>query len=189
MLFRSQADSIYLRAMYAAGARGNFDLLGAHAAGFKAPPETDPAVVATTPSLSNNDPSPVELRRAYAFRHVEDLRRIMVEQGDGDRKVAIMEMGWTSDPRAESPYRWHSVTEREKGEYLVRAFRLAGSSWPWASLMTAIYIADPHWNSRDEQFHWSITMPDGTPRPAYVDRKSTRLNSSHIQKSRMPSSA
>ena len=28
-----------------------------------------------------------------------------------------------------------------------------------------------------------------SPRPAWIDRKSTRLNSSHIQKSRMPSSA
>ena len=30
---------------------------------------------------------------------------------------------------------------------------------------------------------------DGTSHPAWRDRKSTRLNSSHIQKSRMPSSA
>ena len=29
----------------------------------------------------------------------------------------------------------------------------------------------------------------GHPKPAHIDRKSTRLNSSHIQKSRMPSSA
>ena len=29
----------------------------------------------------------------------------------------------------------------------------------------------------------------GSASPEYIDRKSTRLNSSHIQKSRMPSSA
>ena len=46
-------------------------------------------------------------------------------------------------------------------------------------------------------FHFNIyTMPNAAPRaPWYTyfpydpDRKSTRLNSSHIQKSRMPSSA
>ena len=35
-----------------------------------------------------------------------------------------------------------------------------------------------------------LVHPDSTPNnPKLVDRKSTRLNSSHIQKSRMPSSA
>jgi hypothetical protein len=153
--------------MYAAGAKGAFDLLGVHGAGFKAPPETDPAVVASDRTLSNNDPSPAELRRAYAFRRVEDLREIMVENGDADRRVAILEMGWTSDPRPDSPYRWHSVTEQEKADYLVRAFGYARAHWAWAQFMTVIYIPDPSWTPNLEQLHWSITNTDGTPREAY----------------------
>ena len=34
-----------------------------------------------------------------------------------------------------------------------------------------------------------LVIPLGPATPGKVDRKSTRLNSSHIQKSRMPSSA
>lgn len=164
----ARPDAIYLREMYAAGARGAFDLLGAHGAGFKAAPEIDPAAVANDRALTNGDPSRAELRRAYAFRRVEDLRQIMVENGDGDRRVAILEMGWTSDPRANSPYRWHSVTEQQKGDYLARAFQYARTNWPWAAFMTVIYLPDPTWTADHEQLYWSITNRDGTPRDAYL---------------------
>jgi hypothetical protein len=163
----AQSDEGFLRAMYAAGAKGAFDALGVHAAGFKAPPETDPAVVAGDPALTNNDPSPAELRRAYAYRHVEDLRRVMEENGDAAHPIAILESGWTSDSRADSAYRWHAVTETAKGENLVRAFRYARTNWPWVSFLTVIYIAEPAWTTASEQYYWSITNTDGTPREAY----------------------
>ena len=96
---RARADIVYLQGDVRRRRKGKFDLLGVHAAGFKSPPEADPADVARSAELTNNDPSPEELRRTYSFRHVEDLRRVMEENGDGDRRIAILEMGWTSDPR------------------------------------------------------------------------------------------
>jgi hypothetical protein len=165
---RARADVVYLREMYSAGAKGTFDLLGVHAAGFKAEPETDPGEVARDPVLSNNDPSPEELRRSYTFRHVEDLRKVMEENGDGERRIAILEMGWTSDPRPDSPYRWHAVSEQEKADYLVRAIDYAKNHWrPWLGPMIVWTFADPAWKPDQEQVYWAITNPDGTPRPAY----------------------
>ncbi len=169
----ARPDTTFLREMYAAGARGAFDMLGAHAAGFKSAPETDPALVANDPRLNNNDPSPPDLRRAYTFRRVEDLRQIMVENGDADKSVAVLEMGWTSDNRPSSDYRWHSVTEHEKADYLARAFKYARANWPWMALMTVIYIPDPRWKPDQEQVYWSITNLDGTPREAYKALKQT----------------
>jgi hypothetical protein len=163
----ARPDTTFLREMYAAGARGTFDVLGVHAAGFKSPPETDPAVVANDPRLNNNDPSPPDLRRAYTFRRVEDLRQIMVENGDGDKPVAVLEMGWTSDNRPDSDYRWHAVTEQEKADYMARSFKYARANWPWMAFMTVIYIPDPRWKPDQEQLYWSITNLDGTPREAY----------------------
>lgn len=170
---RAMPATQFVEAMYAAGAKPYFDLLGAHAAGFKAEPEPDPALVAQDPALTNNDPSPPDLKRAYSFRHVEDLRAIMVKHGDDAKQVAIMEMGWTSDPRPDSPYAWHSVTEQQKGDYLVRALHFARQNWsPWVGMMTVLYLPSPTWKSDNEQYHWAIADPNGTPRYAYKAIKS-----------------
>jgi hypothetical protein len=159
--------------MYAAGAKAYFDQLGVHAPGFKAEPEADPGVVAKDATLTNNDPSPEDARRAYAFRHVEDARAIMVKNGDDAKQVSIMEMGYTADPRPDSPYRWHSVTEEQKGDFLVRALQFGRKNWaPWIGVMTVIYLPSPDWTAADEQYYWSITNPDGSPRPAYTSLKS-----------------
>lgn len=161
-------DMEFLRGMYRAGAKQYFDMLGVHAAGFRSAPELDPAVVARDPKATNEDPSPVEAKRVYAFRHVEDLRKIMVEQGDDKKQVTVLEFGWTSDNRPGSPYRWHAVTEEQKAKYIVDAFEYAKANWrPWIGLMSTIYIPDKKWTEQNEQWHWSITNPDGTVRPAY----------------------
>lgn len=158
----------YYKQMYALGAGQYYDMLGVHAAGFKAPPQLLPADVARDPALTNNDPSPEAAKRVYAFRHVEDIRDLMVQNGEANKQIAVMEMGWTSDPRPNSPYAWHSVSEQQKGEYLVRALQFAKQSWsPWMGMMTVLYIPEPLWTAQNEQYHWSITNPDGTVRPAY----------------------
>jgi len=164
-------DEKFVRGMYAAGAKPYFDFLGVHGAGYKAPPEADPADVARDPVLTNNDPSPENMKRIYCFRHVEDLRRIMVEAGDADKQVVVLEFGWTTDPRPDSPYRWHAVSEEEQADYLVRAYQWAKQHWqPWIGLMSLIYIANPDWTENDEQYWWAITYPSWPVpkvRPAY----------------------
>lgn len=166
-------DIDFYRGMYKAGARGSFDVMGANAAGFKAPPCTDPNEVATTPDLSNpNDPSPPDVKRVYAFRHVEDVRQVMIDNGDADKQIGILEMGWTTDPRPGSPYAWYAVSEDQQAQYLVDAFSCARQHWsPWIGFMTVIYIADPTWTRNMEQYWWSITNPDGSVRPAYTALK------------------
>jgi len=155
-------DDEFLKEMYAAGAKPYFDVLGAHGAGFKAPPEIDPRVVAEHPVWGNpGDPSPLERKRVYCFRRVEDLRQVMVDNGDADKQIAILEFGWTSDPRPDSPYHWHSVSDEEKADYLVGAYKYAKEHWsPWIGLMSLIYVADPDWTEEDEQYWWSVTYPD-----------------------------
>ncbi len=164
-------DVYFIQGMYEAGAAAYFDALGVHAAGFKSPPETDPAVIATDPTLNNNDNAPEELRRAYGFRHVEDVRAIMVRNGDAAKKIVVLEFGWTIDPRSDSPYRWHAVTPEQQDKYLQRAYAYAEANWqPWIGVMSVIYIADPQWTLDDEQTFWSIVYP-GYPQlrtaPAY----------------------
>jgi LysM repeat protein len=171
---QAMPDEEFLKGMYAAGAKPYFDVFGAHGAGYKVPPETDPAVVAKDPVLNNNDPSPEERKRIYCFRHVEDLRQIMVENGDGDKQIALLEFGWTSDT-VHPEYAWFRVTEEEKGDYLVRAYQYAKQNWsPWIGVMSLIYMPDPDWTQDKEEYWWAIiepSYPELKLRPAYVALK------------------
>ncbi|NDJ79138.1 MAG: cellulase family glycosylhydrolase [Chloroflexi bacterium] len=139
-------DTDFLRQMYDAGAADYFDVLGLNAPGYKAPPEMSP------------DEAEEEYgHRWMCFRHVEDMRRIMVENGDAEKQVALLEVGWTIDPREDSPYHWHAVTESEQAAYLVGAYRYAAQNWrPWIGLMTTIFLADFDWDENDEEYWWSI---------------------------------
>lgn len=155
-------DTEFLIQMYEAGAGPYFDLLGVHAPGFRAPPETPPEEAASNPEYGG--------QRFFCFRHVEDLREVMVRYGDADKQVAILEVGWTTDP-IHPDYAWFAVTEEQKADYLVRAFRYAREHWrPWIGPMFVYTIADPFWTPDDEQYWWAITEP-GWPetivRPAY----------------------
>ena len=155
-------DDQYLQEMYAAGGAEYFDVLGLNAPGFKAAPEISPDEAENNPELDIGN------NRRFVFRHVEDMRRIMVENGDAATQIAILEMGWTTDTRPDTGYEWHAVTQEQQADYLVRAYTYAEENWsPWMGLMTTIYFSDVAWTEDNEQYWWALTDPDGTPRPAY----------------------
>jgi hypothetical protein len=155
-------DDMFIERMYEAGAAPYFDILGVHAPGYKAAPEISPDEVAASPELGG--------QRFFSFRHVEDLRAIMLRHGDADKQIAILEMGWTTDP-LHPEYAWYAVDEATQADYLVRAFEYAKKHWrPWISLMTVIGFSEPFWTENDEQYWWTIVYPDWPEtrvRPAY----------------------
>ena len=160
---RAVPDTQFIQSMYNAGAKPYFDMLGAHGAGYKAPPEMDPGQVAIDPNYHNvGDPNcPGDACRIYSFRHVEDLRQIMVNNGDANKRVVVLEFGWTRDERTNSPYYWHRVDDQfMQGEYMVRAYKYAKQNWkPWIAVMSLIYMPDVKWTQNDEQYWWSIMEP------------------------------
>ncbi len=168
-------DIYFVQGIYDAGAKPYFDMLGAHGAGYRAPPEMDPAEVARDPNFANpgdfDAGVPEELRRIYCFRHVEDLRQVMVDNGDEAKRVVVLEFGWTIDERPDSPYAWHHVGEERQGNYIAGAYEYAREHWqPWIANMSVIYMPDVAWTEEDEQYYWSIVVPrwpDAWPRPAY----------------------
>jgi hypothetical protein len=156
-------DDVFLDELYQAmggSSEGFFDMLGVHAPGYAAPPELSPAEAAANKDLYGGE-------RYFTFRRVEDLRAIQERYNDANTQLAVLEMGWTSDP-IHPEYAWHAVTEETKADYLVRAYGYAKQHWsPWIGVMTTIYICDPDWTQQNEQYWWCITNPDGTPRPAF----------------------
>jgi hypothetical protein len=151
----AQPDDVYLRWMYESGLQGNYDVLGVNANVQCPCVDADPGTVAGFGHAS------------FYFRRTEQLRQIMVENGEGDKQIWLMEFGWTTD-QVNPNYAWYATTEEKKSELILRAFMFASERWaPWIGVMTLWTVADPRWGQDDEQVWWSVTNPDGSPRPAY----------------------
>jgi hypothetical protein len=172
----AMADDLYYEGMYQAmggNSSGYFDMLGVHGAGFAAPPELDPAEAAADQRYGGY--------RFFAFRHVEDIRAIMERNGDTNKKVVLLEFGWTYDPVNES-YKWHGadagITDMVQGDYLRRAYQYATANWSgWIGLMSLLTMPNLDWladgDPRDEeQYWWAILEPSDVDqlqlRPAFV---------------------
>lgn len=140
-------DDLYLQAMYDHDFQQHIDVVGVHAPGYSEP--------GYGPDEAERDGR----GRWATFRRVEDLRKIMVANGDAGRQMAILEMGYTTDP-ANPVYSWFAVSEAEQARLMVAAYRYIAEHWrPWVGLVSAIYIAKPYWTPDDEEFWWSFNDP------------------------------
>jgi hypothetical protein len=172
----AMSDDIYYEGMYQAmggNSDGYFDMLGVHGAGFAAPPELDPAQAAAEQRYGGY--------RFFAFRHVEDIRAIMERYGDSDKRIVLLEFGWTFDSVNPS-YKWHGadagITDMVQGDYLRRAYQYAAANWSgWIALMSLLTMPNLDWtrdgNPQDEeQYWWAILEPSEINelnlRPAFV---------------------
>ncbi|MFO7632605.1 MAG: SH3 domain-containing protein [Caldilinea sp.] len=172
----AMADDLFYDQMYQAmggNSNGYFDALGVHGAGYAAPPELDPAEAASNSKYGGY--------RFFAFRHVEDIRRIMERYGDTAKKIVLLEFGWTYDPVNPS-YKWHGadagIDMFVQADYLKRAYQYAAANWPWIGLMSALTMPNLDWladgNAQDEeQYWWAIMEPSSIDslnwRPAYIE--------------------
>ena len=149
-------DDLFLQQMYDAGFQQYIDVVGMHAPGYS------PPAVSPDEAVANGS------QRFFTFRRVEDLRRVMIRNGDAARQAALLEVGYTMnqiDPR----YSWFAVTEVEQAAYLVEAYQYAADHWRnWVGLMSTIYISNPDWTEDDEEWWFAITMPNGYIRLAYI---------------------
>lgn len=151
-------DDIYLQTMYDHGFQAYVDVVGVNAPGWGVPPSYGP------------DDAERDGRGRWAtFRRVEDLRKIMIRNGDAARQMAILEVGYTTDQQNRD-YQWHAVDEQTQREYLVAAYEYAAQNWrPWVGLMSAIFLANPVWTPENEEFWWSLNDPQtGRIRPVFA---------------------
>lgn len=147
---RAMDDREFLRGMYAAGVRDTFDILAAHPYGFSNPPD-----------------DPHGAHKGLNFRRLEDLREIMVENGDAGKPVWLTEFGYTTSPQIDSPDL--DVTEEEQADYLVRAFSLAREQWDWVRLFVVWNIAAEPPNQSGQTSRPGIQAPAADSNPSAVD--------------------
>ncbi len=140
-------DRLYLEAMYRAGARSYFDVLGTHPYGF-----------AYSPDDAHGAHEGLNLAR------LEDLRAIMITHGDAEKPVWATELGWTVEARGEAA--WQAVSPQQQADYLVGALQRARREWPWLELVTVWNLGGER-RPDNEMAGYSLLDEAGQPRPAY----------------------
>jgi polysaccharide biosynthesis protein PslG len=160
----SADDVQYLQWLYDAGLKGKYDVLGAH--GNTQAPEVEAAF-----NSLPNFPHP-----SFYFRRIEQVRDVMVKNGESDKRVWLLEFGWTSDA-IHPNYSWFAVSEDKKAANILKAFQYARDHWqPWIGVMTLWTVPDPTWTPDREEYWWAITNADGSARPAYVNLLKARTS-------------
>ena len=163
-------DLEYLQGVYDAGGRDAFDIMSAQLYGLGQPPDEHRYVKPGSRLLH-----PIETRTDVS--RVVLQREIMVSNGDAGKAVWISEMGWNSAPM---PHPWgSSVSEEEKGRYLVAAMQRAEREWPWMGVMCVWMFrwgGEPP-NPADPTPYFQLVDFDFAPLPAY-ERVAAYLESS-----------
>ena len=68
---------------------------------------------------------------SFYFRRVEQLRQIMIENGDARKQIWPTESGWSSmDPPAVGFEYAAQNSEQQQADYIGRAFRMARDQYP-----------------------------------------------------------
>jgi hypothetical protein len=157
-------DVEYLRQAYAYNngeIKRYFDHIATHPGGTLNPPD------ALWPERPGPGPGWID-HPSFYFRRAEQIRQVMVENGDGAKQVWLTEFGWSTANQAPGYEYGRYVSEQQQAQYLVRAFQIARSQWPWAGVLLV-------WNLNfstitqpsDEKYPWSVVYADWNPRPAY----------------------
>lgn len=146
-------DLRYLQAMYDAGVRGAFDILGANAYGLRSGPDDRRLAV----------DSDVNFSRPIL------TRRVMVRNGDAGRPIWAAEVGWNAVPEGSGiPDLWGRVDRGTQAAYTARAYARAASEWPWMGVLSLWHfrLVDPN-AQRLPQYYFNVVDEQFTPQPVY----------------------
>jgi hypothetical protein len=115
----------------------------------------------------------------HYFRHIENVRQFMVENGVGDRQIWITEFGWAT-PNDTPGYEFGNQVSLEKqADYVVSAVNRTYKEYrddqgqPWVGVMflwnmNFAVLWGAQGNPDHEQASFGILGPDWSPRPAFT---------------------
>lgn len=113
-------DSGWLRRMYAAGAKGSFDAIATH-----------PYM-----GVADADPALADDGTMWTFTHAAAVHALMVEYGDGAKKLWFTEFGWSTHANAAGVENWNrGVSETVQSTRLVQAAAVVDSIMPYVARM------------------------------------------------------
>jgi hypothetical protein len=147
----SYNDTDWLADVYAAGARGSFDVLATHPylGPSDAPPETP------------DDGTP------WTLLHVRDVQALMRAHGDGAVPIWFTEFGWSTHANADGTQPWQrGVSPSTQAAYLVRTLDLLRRDFPQVSHVFW-YSARDRVDSDAQTNGYGLLTYDLQDKPAY----------------------
>jgi hypothetical protein len=170
------SDENYYRAMYKYKdgiIKGHFDAQAVHPGGSANPPETFWPDNPSTAQGWTDD-------RTFYFRHVEDVRKFMEEEGVGDHQIWITEYGWATANNTPGYEFGNQVTLQQQSDYITGAINLVYKNYrypdgsPWVGVMflwnmNFAVLWGQQGNPEHEQASFGILNPDYSPRPAFLE--------------------
>ncbi|MGI6368028.1 MAG: hypothetical protein ACOX2L_06645 [Anaerolineae bacterium] len=150
---RNLSDLVFLERMYAAGARGSFDVMGAMVYGLW----TGPLDRRTSADRTN-------------FSRAQLLRAIMVANGDADVPIWATEVGWNALPEDFAGRATYGrVSEERQALYAVQAYERASCQWPWMGVMNYWFFRRPSEAERDQAwYYFRMVEPDWRELPVHA---------------------
>lgn len=166
-------DITYLKAMYGYNGgeiRNYMDAQGFHPAAALNPPDT----------LWPDQPGPgcqMEPKQwcdspTHYFRHIENVRQVMVDSGVADKPIWITEMGWATENNTPGYEYGNQISFDQQAEYLEGALFRTLSQYDYVDV---VYIWNLNFavtwgqagNPLHEQASFGLLNPDWSPRPAF----------------------
>ncbi len=162
-------DTAYYSAMYAYRSgmiRDCMDAQAVHPGGAANPPDTLWPINPSTARGWTDHPT-------FYFRHVENVRRLMVVHGLSDIPIWITEFGWATRNTTPGFEYGNQVSFEQQAEYIVGAMRLTEEQYPWVEAMFLWNLNFAILRARSgqplhEQASFAILNADGSPRPAFL---------------------
>jgi hypothetical protein len=157
-------DLLYLETIYneTGGEISNyFDILGVHLNSTHNGPQY----------MWPDNPSPEQGwndDESFYFRRAEQLRAVMLANGDSAKPMWITEFGWTTENQAPGYEYGANNSPEEVAEFLTLALEIAINEWDFT---TGAFIWNLNWSTlakpEDEIYPWSAIEGDWTTRPAF----------------------
>ncbi len=164
-------DQLYLRQMYDAGLKSWCDAVGVHPSGYNNPPDADWRTF-TDPSCGFRGPQDNRHPSWYFRATMEGYRNIMIQYGDGNKRLVPTEFGWAAvDGLGVPPARGYEYasdnTAQEQAQFIVRAFQM-GKNWGFVGPMFLWNLNfGPVAGAADEKAAFGVVDPGWGARPAY----------------------
>lgn len=154
-------DLQYYKQIYKAGGMKYMDVLGVRVDGHNNPPSDFVNVKSTSDTTYKNN-------SAFYFRHYEDVRTIMNENGDKDKKLWITSAGWaSSNNKVEGKEFAADVSEQEQADYIIGALnQLESQNYVSAFMLNNFNYSTTAGNEPSALY--SLIRADWSARPAFL---------------------